>query len=145
MTTALRHLAGAALGLAALPLLAQMNPGKDVPELLVTLKSEKPQERASAARILGEIGRAAHADKLVRQNAARALGQIGPAAKPAVGALIKALKDADWQVRQMAAVALGQIGDPAAKAALEAARKDKNDQVERAARSALKELKKKRT
>ena len=156
MKIALSCLAGAALGLAALPLLGQTDPGKDVPELVVTLKGGSAQERAASARILGEIGREAKdavpglAEALadderdVRQNAARALGQIGPAARPAVAPLIRSLQDKDWQVRQMAAFALGEIGDPAAKAALEAARKDKQEPVKRAARNALKALKKKR-
>jgi len=78
----------------------------------------------------------------VRRTAARSLGDIGKAAKPAVGALGKTLKDADPQVRQAAAYALGRIGDPAAKPFLEAAKKDKNEGVKRAAKDALKNLKK---
>ncbi len=128
---------------------------KDVQELLVTLKSEKVQERAAAARILGELGPAAKdavpglqealvdADQDVRRSAARSLGDIGRSAKAAVPALGKALQDKDATVRQAAAYALGRIGDPAAKPFLEAAKKDSNEGVKRAAKDALKALKKK--
>lgn len=138
----------------AVPALAQEVP-KDVRELLVSLKSDKVQERAAAARILGELGPAAKdavpglqealldADKDVRRAVARSLGDIGRAAKPAVPALGKALKDGDAAVRQSAAYALGRIGDPAAKPFLEAAKKDSNESVKRAAKDALKALKKK--
>lgn len=128
---------------------------KDVQELLVSLKSEKVQERSAAARILGELGPAAKdavaglqealvdPEKDVRRAAARSLGDIGRPAKAAVPALGKALKDADAAVRQAAAYALGRIGDPAAKPFLEAAKKDTNEGVKRAAKDALKALKKK--
>jgi HEAT repeat protein len=141
--------------LAAAPVWVAADTAKDVQELLVTLKSEKVAARAAAARILGEMGpqakdavaelqaALADADKDVRRSAARALGDIGPASKPAVSALGKALKDAEAPVRQSAAYALGRIGDPAAKAPLEAARKDTNEGVKRAAKDALKQLKKK--
>jgi HEAT repeat protein len=133
---------------------AQEGTAKNVQELLVTLKSEKPAERAAAARILGEIGPAAKdavadlqaaladPDKDVRRSAARSLGDIGPASRPAVAALGKALRDGDAQVRQAAAYALGRIGDPAAKPMLETAKKDKNEGVKRTAKEALKALKK---
>ncbi|HEY6549159.1 MAG TPA: HEAT repeat domain-containing protein [Vicinamibacteria bacterium] len=144
---------GAFLALPA-PARAQEVP-KDVQELLVTLKSEKAPERAAAARILGELGPAAKdavpglqealldADKDVRRSAARSLGDVGRPAQPAVPALGKALKDGDAAVRQAAAYALGRIGDPAAKPFLEAAKKDTNEGVKRAAKDALKALKKK--
>ena len=133
---------------------ARQEAGQQVKELLVTLKSEKVSERAAAARILGELGPAAKdavadlqaalgdTDKDVRRSAARSLGDIGKASRPAVPALGKALKDSEAQVRQAAAYALGQIGDPAAKPYLEAAKKDTNDNVKRAAKDALKALKK---
>jgi HEAT repeat protein len=133
---------------------ARQDASKDVQELLVTLKSEKVSERAAAARILGEMGQAAKeavpalqealadSDKEVRRSAARSLGDIGRAAKPAVPALGKALKDPDATVRQAAAYALGRIGDPAGKPYLEAAKKDTNENVKRAAKDALKALKK---
>jgi len=145
---------GASLVFAA-PSLALAEPPKDVQELVVTLKSEKVGERAAAARILGELGpkakdavpdlqaALADPDKEVRRSAARSLGDIGPASKSAVPTLGKALKDADPQVRQSAAYALGRIGDPAARPFLEAAKKDTNESVKRAAKEALKTLKKK--
>jgi HEAT repeat protein len=134
---------------------AREDANKDVQELLVTLKSEKVAERAAAARILGEMGSTAKdavpglqaalgdADKEVRRCAARSLGDIGRPAKPAVSDLGKALKDGDPKVRQAAAYALGRIGDPAGKPFLEAAKKDKDENVKRAAKDALKNLKKK--
>jgi HEAT repeat protein len=143
----------ASLGLGA-PLLARQDTAKDVKELIVTLKSEKVAERAAAARILGELGPAAKeavpdlqaalgdADKDVRHAAARSLGDIGKASKPAVKALAKTLKDPDASVRQASAYALGRIGDPSAKPYLDAAKKDTNEGVKRAAKDALKALKK---
>jgi HEAT repeat protein len=143
----------ASLALGA-PLWAREDAAKDVKELLVTLKSEKVAERAAAARILGELGPAAKEavpdlqaaladpDKDVRRCAARSLGDIGKASKPAVPALGKTLKDPDAPVRQASAYALGRIGDPAAKPFLEAAKKDTNEDVKRAAKDALKALKK---
>ena len=150
---ALRLSLVASLGLGA-SVFARQDPGKDVKELVVTLKSEKVAERAAAARILGELGPAAKeavpdlqaalgdADKDVRRCAARSLGDIGKASKPAVAALGKTLKDQDAPVRQAAAYALGRIGDPAAKRYLEAAKKDTNEGVKRAAKDALKAIKK---
>jgi HEAT repeat protein len=141
--------------LATAPASAGQDTAKDVQELIVTLKSDKVAERAAAARILGEMGPAAKeavpelqaalsdADKDVRRSAARSLGDIGPGSQPAVGALGKTLKDADAQVRQAAAYALGRIGDPSAKPFLEAAKKDTNEGVKRAAKDSLKALKKK--
>ena len=128
---------------------------KQVQELLVTLQSGKPAERAAAARILGELGASARAavpdlgsalgdgEGEVRRNAARSLGDIGPPAKLAVPALLKTLKDSDWQVRQASAYALGRIGSREASAGLEAAKKDTNENVKRAAKQALKALKQK--
>ena len=151
--TALCMLLAASLG-PCLLLAAEQDTAKDVKELVVTLKSEKVAERASAARILGELGPAAKdavpdlqaaladADKDVRRCAARSLGDIGKASKPAVKALGKTLKDNDAAVRQASAYALGRIGDPAAKPFLEAAKKDTNEGVKRAAKDALKALKK---
>ena len=151
--TALRLSLAASLCLCP-PVSARQEVGKDVKELVVTLKSEKVAERAAAARILGELGPAAKeavpdlqaalgdADKDVRRCAARSLGDIGKASKPAVAALGRTLKDADAQVRQASAYALGRIGDPAAKPYLEAAKKDTNEGVKHAAKDALKALKK---
>jgi HEAT repeat protein len=136
--------------------LALEDPAQHVAGLVVTLKSANPAERAAAARILGEMGPAAKdgvpdlivvvlgdADGAVRRSAARSLGDIGPAARAAGPALVKTLQDRDWQVRQAAAYALGRVGSPEARPALEAAKKDTNENVKRAAKTALKALKKK--
>jgi HEAT repeat protein len=53
-------------------------------------------------------------DERVRQSAAWALGEIGAAAKPAVPALIEALKDEDRDVQFRAAEALKRIDPEAA-------------------------------
>jgi HEAT repeat protein len=145
----------AVLGLAAIVAAASAEDRSgDVRGLQITLKSEKAAERAASARILGEIGPAAKdaapalADALkdperdVRQSAAQALGNIGSGAKVAAPALITALQDKEWQVRKSAAFALGRIGSPEAEAPLKAARKDKVEAVQDAAKAALKDLKK---
>ena len=147
---------GLSLSLALVaPALARQETPNGVQELLVTLQSEKVAERAAAARILGEMGPAAKdavpglqaalgdGDKDVRRSAARSLGDIGTASKPAVAALGKTLKDPDPQVRQASAYALGRIKDPSAKPFLEAAKKDTNEDVKRAAKEALQNLKRK--
>jgi HEAT repeat protein len=145
---------GLGASLLAVPVTGQ-DAAKDVQELTVTLKSEKVAERAAAARILGEMGAdakdavpdlqaaLADADKDVRRCAARSLGDIGPPSKAAVSALGQTLKDGDAQVRQAAAYALGRIGDPAGKPFLEAAKKDTDEGVKRAAKESLKQIKKK--
>ena len=71
-----------------------------------------------------------------RQEAAEALGQIGPAAKPAVGALIAALGDADDAVRDAAAEALAVFGKDAV-GPLTAALKHTDASVRRGAAAAL--------
>jgi HEAT repeat protein len=126
----------------------------DVRGLQISLKSEKAEERAASARILGEIGPAAKdaapalaealkdADRNVRQNAAQALGYIGPGAKVAAPALITALHDKDWQVRRPAAFALGKVGSLEAEVSLKTARKDQVEAVRDAAKAALNDLKK---
>jgi HEAT repeat protein len=53
----------------------------------------------------------------IRTSAARALGGMGPAARPALPALVAALKEGDAGLRQYAADALRQLG-PEAKAAV---------------------------
>jgi HEAT repeat protein len=126
----------------------------EVPGLLISLKSDQAPVRAGAARTLGDIGPAAKdavpdltaalrdADRDVRQNAAQALGNIGPAAQPAAAELSAALKDSQWQVRRAAAYALGRLGTRDVEPALKAARKDKNDAVEKAAKISLDQIKK---
>jgi HEAT repeat protein len=126
----------------------------EVSGLLITLKSDKPAERAAAARILGEIGpqareavgglavAVADPDREVRQHAAYALGHIGKASAPAVPALVNALHDPEWQVRRGAAFALGRSGSKDAEKPLKDARKDKVESVRAAAKQGLKDLKK---
>jgi HEAT repeat protein len=50
-----------------------------------------------------------HADKYVRRNAVWALGKLGPLAKPALGDLTAALRDADPRTASGAAQALGNM------------------------------------
>ncbi len=147
------HCLGVLVLLAGAPVAAQDRSG-DVPGLLLSLKSEQGPVRAGAARTLGEIGPAAKdavpdltaalrdSEREVRQNAAQALGNIGPAAQPAAAELSAALKDGQWQVRRAAAYALGRLGTRDVEPALKAARKDKNDAVEKAAKASLDQIKK---
>jgi HEAT repeat protein len=126
----------------------------EVPGLLLSLKNDQANVRAGSARTLGEIGPAAKdavpdltaalrdGDRDVRQNAAQALGNIGTAAQPAAGELSAALRDSQWQVRRAAAYALGRLGTRDVEPALKAARKDKNDAVEKAAKTSLEQIKK---
>jgi HEAT repeat protein len=93
---------------------------------------ETKEERAAAARALGEFGPEAPAgaaaaladalgdpEPLVRRDAATALGRLGPAAD-ATPRLLAALGDPDQDVRAAAAGALGETrpDDPAALTAL---------------------------
>jgi len=147
------HCLGLLVTLAAVSAAAEDRSG-EVPGLLVSLKSDQAGVRAGAARTLGEIGPAARDavpdltaalrdDNLeVRQNAATSLGHIGPAAQPAAAELSAALKDSQWQVRRAAAYALGRLGTRDVEPALKAARKDKNDAVEKAAKASLEQIKK---
>jgi HEAT repeat protein len=147
------HCLGLLVFLAAVSAAAEDRSG-EVPGLLVSLKSDQAGVRAGAARTLGEIGPAARDavpdltaalrdDNLeVRQNAATSLGHIGPAAQPAAAELSAALKDSQWQVRRAAAYALGRLGTRDVEPALKAARKDKNDAVEKAAKASLEQIKK---
>jgi len=128
----------------------------DAPGLVITLKTGDPASRASAARILGELGPKAKEavpalaealkdeDKDVRRNALTSLGQMGRAAAEAVPAIVPTLGEASWETRKAAATALGAIGDPSAEKPLKAARKDPNDKVREAAKRALGQLRKTR-
>jgi HEAT repeat protein len=147
------HCLGVLVLLAAAPIAAQ-DRTEEVPGLLVSLKSDQASVRAGAARTLGEIGAPAKdavpdltaalrdADRDVRQNAATSLGNIGTAAQPAAAELSAALRDSQWQVRRAAAYALGRLGTRDVEPALKAARKDKNDAVEKAAKTSLEQIKK---
>jgi len=126
----------------------------EVQSLAVSLKSPEVAVRASAARILGELGGAARpalpdliatlADESrdVRQSAATSIGQVGPPAPEAVPPLVGLLKDREWQVRRAAAVSLGRLQDKSAEEPLKAARKDTNKNVKDAAKRSLDQLKK---
>src|SRR5204862_8194384 len=76
----------------------------------------------------GLAGVLAHGEGEARWRAARALGKLGPAAAPAVGALARALSDADQKLRYESALALVQIG-PSASAAVGALVAAKQDPV----------------
>ncbi len=95
---------------------------KVVAPLIIALKNESPQARATAAEALG---RHAHPDAVeplvqclndpddvVRMKCAEALGRIGDAR--AVDGLIKTLEDKEWSAHWAAAFALGRIADPRA-------------------------------
>jgi hypothetical protein len=82
-------------------------------------------------------------DREARRNAAILLAGMGSIAKPAIPALIRALKEEEYvDVRVFDAMALGYLGkgDKAAKAALKEATKDKASFVRQAATNALKNI-----
>jgi hypothetical protein len=60
------------------------------------------------------------ADVLVQRRAAQLLATLGERARPALPALIEALRGRRWTAREAAALALGQVGtdDPSARTAL---------------------------
>ncbi len=74
-----------------------------------------------------------------RNNAAYSIARMGPAAKSAVPALIRALKDPDAAVRFPVCIALREIGPDAREAvpALTEALEDRSDDVAAMARRAL--------
>lgn len=74
-----------------------------------------------------------------RNNAAYSIARMGPAAKAAVPALIRALKDPEAAVRFPVAIALREIGPDAREAvpALTEALEDRSDDVAAMARRAL--------
>ena len=97
-----------------------------LPDLIRSLRSRLPADRAKAARDLGRLGWLARDampalaaaveddDAKVREAAAHALGQMGPDALPA---LVRMLAHKDKYVRRHAVWALGKLG-PLARAAL---------------------------
>jgi len=113
-----------------------------VPALIETLTNPSERVRIAACTALGQIrdASAAHAliaclDKRdISKVAANALVQIG---KPAVPALIEALKSENDFVRRAACIALGQIGDPAAVSELAKCLQDSVIDIRIAACSAL--------
>ncbi len=108
-----------------------------VPELTKALQDPDADARFTAARLLGQHGRAAESampalgealkdpDANVRMRAAYSMADIGPAAG-AVAVLIEALKDQAREVRVAAAYALPAMG-PEADSALAALKVAQND------------------
>ena len=100
-----------------------------IKRLIDNLHLPDPEDRAEAAKALGNIEHGATAaipaliealkdqSASVRRDASKSIGRIGPEAKAAVPALIEALKDPTTSVRQSAISALGGIW-PEAKMAL---------------------------
>ncbi|MBI3737054.1 HEAT repeat domain-containing protein, partial [Candidatus Sumerlaeota bacterium] len=92
---------------------------KVVGPLIMALKNDSPQARATAAESLGSHREASAVepliqvlqdpDDVVRMRAAEALGKIGDAR--AVEPLCKMLEDKEWAAHWAAALALGRIGD----------------------------------
>jgi HEAT repeat protein len=90
-----------------------------VPILTGALADKEYRVRASAAEALvkmppgdvvpGMVDALKSAEASVRANAAVVLGAFGPAARPAVPALARALKDPSARVRELAAEALTRI------------------------------------
>ncbi|MHC4248101.1 MAG: HEAT repeat domain-containing protein, partial [Planctomycetota bacterium] len=116
------------VGAEAVPTLIQaLRIGQEpVPDLAAAMREGKdPYTRASAAKVLGEIGPVSEGivpalEKLlrdlephVREAAARALGKMGAVARDAVPSLVAALRDGEARVGHAAAEALGEIGGPA--------------------------------
>src|SRR5205823_668044 len=101
----------------------------DVTVLINALDHKDANERASAARILGEMGPDAKLairrlikvlkdpDELTRLAAAEALTKIGAPGRDDLPALLAALNDPKPEVRRYVAGAIGQIGPEAASAA----------------------------
>jgi HEAT repeat protein len=131
-------------------------PQANVAALLVTLRSEKADDRRTAATALARLGDQARAavpalvaafpqekDTFARRAMVVALGQIGPGARDAVPSLVVALRDgyssADDLVGFEASVALAKIDPDGAVTAqlLTAMLRDKNDDVRRRAAGVL--------
>jgi len=107
-----------------------------VPPLAEGLKDKNAWVRHAVVRALDSIGPAtlnvlieALKEAEVRWAAADILGGMREKAKPALLALIRALKDEEAESRMVAAEALGKIGDQAAVAPLIEALKDENREV----------------
>ncbi len=92
-----------------------------VDQWLAALDDADWNTRATAIRMLGELGERApmepllialhDEDESVRAAAVRALGKLGK--RVPLDRLVAALHDADWTVREMAALTLGELGERA--------------------------------
>jgi HEAT repeat protein len=134
-----------------IPAVGKMGPGahRVVPLLVDKLReADHPlyPVHAAAVKALGQIGPRAVPALIaalerrhphVRAGAAEALGQIGPEARRAIPALVDRLADAEAEVRQCAVAALGSIGPVVALKELQAALRDPEPSVRRAAVVAL--------
>jgi len=140
----------ASAGLAAVGAVAR----DAVPALNLALKDEDPTVRANAVIALGQLGEAARPalknlitalqDRKSHETIAALLVKIG--AEPAVPQLTKGLKDKDPSVRLGAALALQKFGADALDAgtALDTAlRAEKDEDVKKAMRAALKAIRSK--
>ena len=92
-----------------------------VPQLIDALGDESPSIRSGAAKVLGNMGPAAHEavprlfalladeENHIGETAGAALGKIGPAAHPQV---LEALGSEEENIRAAAAVAIGWMNQP---------------------------------
>ncbi len=126
-----------------------------VPHLICVLRSAEGDLRLAAIRALGALGTGAAVEKLiglltdvdgnVAEEAALALGAIGPAARSAVPALLRMLRDGGYRPAG-AAYALGRIGRvddrivPALAMAMQHAVPDVREEAEIALRRIAPEL-----
>jgi HEAT repeat protein len=104
-------------------------------------RGKSPYEGKSAAELEAMLR---SDDPAVQAQGAYGLSRLGPEARPAVHALIAALKEKTTLVRERAALALGQIG-PDARAAVPALAevlRDPDHLVRKAAQEALPKLRK---
>src|SRR5262249_10564766 len=97
------------------------------PTLVEVLRDPEARVRVRAAEALWQVARdpagaallpavRGGGDGALGRDAARVLGQMGPAARPAVPALVEALRDADNATGVLVAEVLGRIGPGAAAA-----------------------------
>jgi HEAT repeat protein len=99
---------------------------------------ERPAPSLSAADIPDLIQDLKTGDERDRADAAQALGQLGPDAKPALPALLLALRDEGEWVRERALEAILAIGpDPRAVESLVTGLKDSDEQVRELSAKAL--------
>jgi HEAT repeat protein len=123
------------------------------PTLVEVLRDPEARVRVRAAEALWQIAQdpagvallpavLGGEDGVLRRDAARCLGQMGPAARPAVPALVEALRDADDVTRVLVAEVLGRIGPGAAAAvpALAEALREPDDPISRTAAGALEQI-----